>query len=59
MVNDMIAKSINDIRLRQLDAEINLVESTFGRIRPSPGRYDIRSNTSNTATYMYKIVSKL
>ena len=39
--------------------EINLVETTFGRIRPPPGRYDIRSNTSNTATYMYKIVSKL
>ena len=39
--------------------EINLVETTFGHIRPPPGRYDIRSNTSNTATYMYKIVSKL
>ena len=56
MVND-IAKSINDFGCRFV--EINLVESTFGRIRPSPGRYDIRSNTSNTATYMYKIVSKL
>ena len=39
--------------------EINLVETIFGRIRPSPGRYDIWSNTSNTATYMYKTVSKL
>ena len=39
--------------------EINLVETTFCRIRPPPGQYDIRSNTSNTATYMYKIVSKL
>ena len=39
--------------------EINLVEKPFGRIRPSPGRYDIRSNTSSTATYIYKTVSKL
>ena len=32
---------------------------TFGRIRPSLGRYDIQSNTSSTATYMYTIVAKL
>ena len=32
--------------------EINLVEKPLGR-------YDIRSNTSSTATYMYKTVSKL
>ena len=52
------AKSINDFRIRQVDAvSLNLVETTFGRVRPSPCRYDIRSNTSNTATYMYKIVS--
>ena len=25
--------------------EINLVETTLSRIRPSPGRYDIRSNS--------------
>ena len=39
--------------------EINLVETTFDRIRPSPGRYDIRSITSSTSMYMYKTVSKL
>ena len=38
--------------------KINLDETTFGRIRPSPSRYDIRPNMSNTATYMYKTVSK-
>ena len=56
------AESISEFSITSSERnfkEINLVETTFGRIRLSPGRYDIRSNTSNTAKYMYTTVSKL
>ena len=56
------AKSISEFSITPSGrrfVEFNLVKTTFGRIRPSPGRYDIRSNTSSAAAYMYKTVSKL
>ena len=56
------AKSISEFSITsggRRYVEIDLVETTFGRIRPSPGRYDIRSNTSSISTYIYKTVSNL
>ena len=56
------AKNINEYSISSSErrfVEINLVKTTFGGMRPSPGRYDVRSNTSNTARYIYKVVSKL
>ena len=50
------AKSISEFSITSSGrrfVEINLVETTLSRMRPSPGRYEIRSNTSSTATYMY------
>ena len=55
------AKSISEFSITSSGrrfVEINLVEMTFGRIRPSPGRYDIRSISNGTLMYMYKTVSK-
>ena len=56
-----IATSISEFSITSSGrrfVEINLVETTFGRIRPSPGRYDIRTISNSTSIYMYKTVSK-
>ena len=58
LVMTRLKVSVNFL-LRQVDAvSLKSIRSkNIGRIKP--GRYDIRLNTSNTATYMYKTVWQL